>query len=178
MRAMALGGGFVGLLSVGLSLVTVGLGVAAALDFFGKPGLGGSSALVSGSVRCVDLGFGRLHIPGRAQLLNGAPQGVDVLGGELLQGADENGGPGQADGNGLPAGFRCPLPAGLRLEAAALTMCRERIVALVGAVLRLSATVAGGRCGALVAAWIGALRAGGYSKSIRPLYIALLYEMQ
>jgi hypothetical protein len=149
------------LLAVGVGLVPVGFCVAAALEFFGKPGFGGGHVLAGVGAGGVHLGFGRLDVPGRAQLGDGAGQGVGVLGGELLQGADEFAGPGQASGDGLPAGFLGPLPAGLGLETAALPVGGERVVAVVGAVLRLGAAVAGGCCGGLVAAWVGALGAGG-----------------
>jgi hypothetical protein len=46
MRATVWAGGVVGLVAVGLRGVSFGLSVAAALDFFGQPGLGGGDALV------------------------------------------------------------------------------------------------------------------------------------
>lgn len=156
-----LGGCLVGLLAVSLSLVPVGFGVAAALEFFGKPRFGGGHVLVGVGASGVHLGFGRLDVPGRAQLGDSAGQGVGVLSGELLQGADELARPGQAKGDRLPPGLLGPLPTGLGLQTAALPVGGERIVTVVGAVLRLGAAVAGGRCGGLVAAWIGALGAGG-----------------
>jgi hypothetical protein len=156
-----LGGCLVGLLAVGVGVVPVGFGVAAALDFFGKPCFGGGYALVGVGAGDVYLGFGRFHVPSRAQLGDGAGEGVGVLGGELLQGADKLGSSGQAESDGLAAGLVGRLPAGLGLEAAALTVGGEWVVAVVGAVFRLGAAVAGRCCGGLVAAWVDARGSGG-----------------
>jgi hypothetical protein len=53
-----LGGGVVGLLAVGVCGVAFGLGVSAALDLFGKAGLGGGNALLGTGARGVHLGLG------------------------------------------------------------------------------------------------------------------------
>ena len=145
------GGGLVGFLPVGPGLVAVGLGLAAAVDLLGEPGLGGGHPLVGGCPGGVDLGLGRLHVTRRSQFGNGAGEGVGVLGGELLQGADQLGRTGESDGDGLAAGLLGPLAGRLCLTAAPLAVRGQRIVALVGAVLGPGAAVAGGRDGRLVA---------------------------
>lgn len=146
-----LGGGLVGFFPVGVGLVAVGLGFAAAVDLLGEPGLGGGHALVGGGTGGVDLGFGRLHVSSGAEFGNRAGEGVGVLSGELLQGPDQLGGAGESDGDGLAVGLLGPLAGRLGLTAAPLPVRGQRVVVLVGAVLGLGAPVAGGRGGRLVA---------------------------
>lgn len=55
---MVLGGGVVGLLAAALCGVALGLGVPAALDFFGKAGFGDGNALVGVGAGGIYLGFG------------------------------------------------------------------------------------------------------------------------
>jgi hypothetical protein len=55
-----LGCRLVGFLAVGLGLVAVGLGFAAAVDLLGEPGLGGGNALVGGRPGGVDLRLGAI----------------------------------------------------------------------------------------------------------------------
>src|SRR6266702_3144624 len=137
------------------------LGFFQAVDLLGEAGFGGGDALVGGGAGRVDLGFGGLGVGGGAQLGDGAGEGVGVLGGELLQLADEFGGAGQADGDGLAAGLLGSLPGGVGFPLAALAMGVERVVAGVVAVLRLRAAV-GSACGyALVASGVGALLGDG-----------------
>jgi hypothetical protein len=156
-----LGGGVVGLVAVGAGLVAFGLGFAAAVDLLGEAGFGGGDALVGGGAGRVDLGFGGLGVGGGAQLGDGAGEDVGVLGGELLQFADEFGGAGQADGDGLAAGLLGSLPGGVGFPLAALAVGVERVVAGVIALLRLRAAV-GSACGyALVASGVGALLGDG-----------------
>jgi hypothetical protein len=57
-----------------------------------------------------------------------------VLGGELFQGEHELGGAGDAERDGLPAGFLGALAAGLGLLPAALAMGGQRVVGRVVAV--------------------------------------------
>jgi hypothetical protein len=140
-----LGGGVVGLLAVSLRGVAFGLGVPAALDFFGKPGFGGGNALVGAGAGGVYLGFGRLDVAYCAQLVDSAGEGVGVLGGEFFQRVDEFGGAGDAERDGVPAGFLGALAAGFCLLSAALTVGGQRVVVGVVAVFRLGTAAAFGR---------------------------------
>ena len=156
-----LGGGVVGLLAVGAGLVALGLGFATAVDLLGEEGLGGRNALVSGGTGGVDLSFGGLGTGGGAQLGDGAGEGVGVLGGELFELADEFGGAGEADGDGLAAGFLGSLAGGVGFPLAALAVGVERVVAGVVAVFRLRAAVVSA-CGyGLLTSGIGAVPGGG-----------------
>ncbi|MGH3196579.1 MAG: hypothetical protein ACRDNT_11750 [Streptosporangiaceae bacterium] len=83
-----------------------------------------------------------------------------MLDGELLQGADELAGAGQAEGDGLPAGFPGALAAGLGIPPAPLAVGGQRVVGLVVAVLGPGAAVAAGRGGGLAAAGVGAVLGG------------------
>ena len=84
-----------------------------------------------------------------------------MLGGELFQGADEFGGAGQAEGDGLAAGFLGALAAGLGFPPAAFAVGGQRVVVRVVAVFGLGAAVAAGRGWGLVAAGVGAVLGGG-----------------
>ena len=75
-----LGGGGVSLLAVGLRDAPLGLGFAAALDLFGKPGFGGGDALFGAGAYGVHLGFGRLDVTYFAQFGEGAGKGVGRAG--------------------------------------------------------------------------------------------------
>lgn len=127
--------------------VAFGLGVAAALDFFGQPGLGGGDALVGAGAGGVYLGLGGLDVADGAQLGDRAGEGVGVLGGELSQGGDEFGGAGDPERDRLPAGLLGALAAGLGLPPAPLPVGGQRVVVGVVAVLRLRAAVTAGRGG-------------------------------
>ena len=115
-------GGVVGLLAFGPCGIALGLGVPAALDFFGKPGFCRGNALVGASPRGVHLGLSRFDVADRAQLADSAGEGVGVLGGQLLQRVDEFGGPGDAERDRLSAAFLAALAAGLGVPAAALAV--------------------------------------------------------
>jgi hypothetical protein len=84
------------------------------LDFFGKPGLGGSNALVGAGACGIHLGLGRLDVAYGAQLGDGAGEGVSMLSGELLKSADKLRGTGQAERDRLSPGLLGALAAGLR----------------------------------------------------------------
>lgn len=84
-----------------------------------------------------------------------------MLGGELFQGADEFGGAGDAERDGLPVGLLGALAAGLGVPPAALTVGGQRIVLGIAAVLRLGTAAALGRGWRLVTTGVGAAPGGG-----------------
>jgi hypothetical protein len=154
-------GGGVGLLAVGACLVPLGLGVPAALDFFGKSGFGGGNSLVSARAGGVHLGFGRFDVACGAQLGDGAGQGVGMLGSELFQDVDEFSGTGDAERDGLSAGFLGTLATRLGLPPAALAVGGKRVVVRVVAVFGLGAAVTARCGGGLVAIGIRAVWGSG-----------------
>ena len=83
-----------------------------------------------------------------------------MLRGELFQGVDEFGGSGDAERDGLPAGFLGALAAGLSVSPAALAVGGQRVVVGVVAVLRLCSAVAAGCGRGLVTAGVGAVPGG------------------
>ena len=84
-----------------------------------------------------------------------------MLGGELFQGVHEFGGAGDAERDGLPAGFLGSLAAGLGFPPAALAVGGQWVVGGIVAVLRFGAAVTAGRRGGLVTARVGAVLGGG-----------------
>jgi hypothetical protein len=77
-----------------------------------------------------------------------------MLSGDFLQRGDEFGGAGDAERDRLTAGLLGPLAFRLGFPAAPLAVRRQRVVAVVVAVLRLGAPVAAGRGGGLLAAGV------------------------
>ncbi|MGO9082964.1 MAG: hypothetical protein ACLQDY_28710 [Streptosporangiaceae bacterium] len=87
--------------------------MVSARSWVGETGFGGGDALAGGGAGGVDLGLGGFGVGGGAQLGDGAGEDAGMLGGELFQLADEFGGAGQSDGDGLAAGFLGPLAGGV-----------------------------------------------------------------